>query len=244
MDGCVSFMQRRRWTRRRSWPCSRTTWPSSAASATASRRRASARPARAPAVPSPVRRQGRGADARGYARRLAAQLARTEEASKRALVASDRGAKGGVAGRLLAAERELARAAAERADALSAGLRRPQWLPRGLSQQRRRGRPPRRPRDWGAPALLSGPPRTARAPAAQAGRPRSARRARRRARARASWPAGWRAHCATSAAWPRSWARRRRAADAWRCAARSPPRRRPAGRRAPAARRPHAPARA
>lgn len=51
---------------------------------------------------------------------MAAQLARTEEAAKRAMVASDRGAKGGVAGRLLAAERELARAVAERADALRA----------------------------------------------------------------------------------------------------------------------------
>lgn len=52
--------------------------------------------------------------------RLTAQLARTEEAAKRALVASDRGAKGGVAGRLLATERELARVTAERADALRA----------------------------------------------------------------------------------------------------------------------------
>ena len=58
--------------------------------------------------------------------RLTAQLARTEEAAKRALVASDRGAKGGVAGCLLATERELARMAAERADAHRARTARPQ----------------------------------------------------------------------------------------------------------------------
>jgi len=133
----------------------------------ASRRCASARPARAPAALDPGRRRARGADARG-ARRLAAQLARTEEASKRALVASDRGAKGGVAGRLLAAERELARAAAERADAQSARPRRPRRLARP---------PPVRPPAY-APACAPARPGSAaqaRAAAAQAGRPGRAR---------------------------------------------------------------------
>ena len=39
--------------------------------------------------------------------RLAAQLARTEEAAKRLMVRSDRSAPGGTAARLLAAEKEL-----------------------------------------------------------------------------------------------------------------------------------------
>ena len=39
--------------------------------------------------------------------RLAAQLARTEEAAKRLMVRSDRSARGGTAARLLAAEQEL-----------------------------------------------------------------------------------------------------------------------------------------
>ncbi len=49
-------------------------------------------------------------------RRLAAQLARTEEAAKRALVKGDSSARGGVAQRLLDAERQLQAAREEVAD--------------------------------------------------------------------------------------------------------------------------------
>lgn len=48
--------------------------------------------------------------------RLAAQLARTEEAAKRALVKGDSSARGGVAQRLLDAERQLQAAREEVAD--------------------------------------------------------------------------------------------------------------------------------
>ena len=49
--------------------------------------------------------------------RLVAQLARTEEAAKRILTRTDPSARGGVAQRLLEAERELARVKAELAEA-------------------------------------------------------------------------------------------------------------------------------
>jgi hypothetical protein len=48
---------------------------------------------------------------------LVAQLARTEEAAKRILTRTDPSARGGVAQRLLDAERELARVKAELAEA-------------------------------------------------------------------------------------------------------------------------------
>ena len=48
---------------------------------------------------------------------MSAQLARTEEAAKRVITLRDPSAKGGVAARLLDAERALARAAADAADA-------------------------------------------------------------------------------------------------------------------------------
>jgi hypothetical protein len=48
--------------------------------------------------------------------RLAAQLARTEEAAKRILTRTDPSAKGGVAQRLLDVERELVRVKAEHAE--------------------------------------------------------------------------------------------------------------------------------
>ena len=50
-------------------------------------------------------------------RRLSAQLARTEEAAKRVITLRDPSAKGGVAGRLLDAERALAKASAEAVEA-------------------------------------------------------------------------------------------------------------------------------
>lgn len=49
-------------------------------------------------------------------RRLAAQLARTEEAAKRILIRSDASARGGTAQRLLDAERELCRLRADKAE--------------------------------------------------------------------------------------------------------------------------------
>ena len=52
--------------------------------------------------------------------RLAAQLARTEEAAKRLMVRSDRSARGGTAARLLAAEKELSCIAASAAEARGA----------------------------------------------------------------------------------------------------------------------------
>lgn len=52
-----------------------------------------------------------------------AQLARTEEAAKRAMVRNDSSARGGVAQRLLDVERELARVAADK-DAAEAKLSR------------------------------------------------------------------------------------------------------------------------
>lgn len=52
----------------------------------------------------------------GSARRLAAQLARTEEAAKRALVQSDPSARGGAAQRLLDAERALSKLRDENAE--------------------------------------------------------------------------------------------------------------------------------
>ena len=49
-------------------------------------------------------------------RQLAAQLARTEEAAKRALVRGDAGARGGAAAALLDAQRELDKARGAAAD--------------------------------------------------------------------------------------------------------------------------------
>ena len=54
--------------------------------------------------------------------RLAAQLARTEEAAKRLMVRSDRSARGGAAARLLAAEKELCRVTADATEAHSMSL--------------------------------------------------------------------------------------------------------------------------
>jgi hypothetical protein len=51
-----------------------------------------------------------------YACRIAAQLARTEEAAKRALVQTDASAKGGAAQKLLDAERALQKLRAENAE--------------------------------------------------------------------------------------------------------------------------------
>ena len=50
-------------------------------------------------------------------RRLAAQLARTEEAAKKALLCKDPSAKHGAAARLLDADRSLAKLTAEKAEA-------------------------------------------------------------------------------------------------------------------------------
>lgn len=63
---------------------------------------------------------------------LAAQLARTEEAAKRILTRTDPSARGGVAQRLLDAERELARAQAELAE-LGAALARQAGQPGGTA---------------------------------------------------------------------------------------------------------------
>lgn len=60
--------------------------------------------------------QARAAHHRHHSRRLAAQLARTEDAAKRALVQADRGARGGVAARLLHAERRVEALEAENAE--------------------------------------------------------------------------------------------------------------------------------
>ena len=49
-------------------------------------------------------------------RRLAAQLARTEEAAKRALLRSDQGARGGVAAQLLDAQRQIAQLTADNSE--------------------------------------------------------------------------------------------------------------------------------
>ena len=54
--------------------------------------------------------------------RLAAQLARTEEAAKRLMVRSDRSARGGAAARLLAAEKELCRITADATETHSTPL--------------------------------------------------------------------------------------------------------------------------
>ena len=51
--------------------------------------------------------------------RLASQLARTEEAAKRLMVRQDKSARGGVAARLLAAEKELSRVSADATEARS-----------------------------------------------------------------------------------------------------------------------------
>jgi hypothetical protein len=48
--------------------------------------------------------------------RLAAQLARTEEAAKRALVRSDQRAPGGMAAQLLAAQRQIAQLQADNSE--------------------------------------------------------------------------------------------------------------------------------
>jgi hypothetical protein len=60
--------------------------------------------------------------------RLAAQLARTEEAAKRALVRSDQGARGSTAQQLLDAQRQIQQLQAENSE-LSSKLARFAWLP-------------------------------------------------------------------------------------------------------------------
>ena len=60
--------------------------------------------------------------------RLAAQLARTEEAAKRLMVRSDRSAQGGTAARLLAAEKELSCITASAVEMRGAPIHQPTLL--------------------------------------------------------------------------------------------------------------------